>query len=247
MARIDLGLVRGKDGNTQSLNGIHPDVNGNLIVGAADVGAAPAGYGLGEPAPYVDDFDDAKTNGWYRAHGVMSKNYPTLINGVDGAYGVLFVQTRDGSVYQETRYKNFVAQRYYIDSKWSAWEYVNPPMTLGVEYRTTERFMSRPVYTKMVDFGENINGKSMSVAYDVYQVVRCEAQGGGAATYPWIRFQSDTEWVCCFNVERKQITDVADENYGKNACVVRCFAGTSASGAYGTNFVRVWYTKTTDT
>lgn len=32
-------------------------------------------------------------------------------------------------------------------------EWINPPMVIGVEYRTTERFLGKPVYTKMVDCG----------------------------------------------------------------------------------------------
>ena len=32
-------------------------------------------------------------------------------------------------------------------------EYQNPPMLLGVEYKTTERYMGKPVYVKVVDCG----------------------------------------------------------------------------------------------
>lgn len=32
-------------------------------------------------------------------------------------------------------------------------EWVNPPLALGVEYRTTERYMGKPVYVKVVDCG----------------------------------------------------------------------------------------------
>lgn len=32
-------------------------------------------------------------------------------------------------------------------------EYLNPPMELGVEYRTTERYMGKPVYVQMMDWG----------------------------------------------------------------------------------------------
>lgn len=41
-----------------------------------------------------------------------------------------------------------------LDKVWeSEYEYLNPPMQLGVEYRTTERYMGKPVYVKLVDFG----------------------------------------------------------------------------------------------
>lgn len=36
---------------------------------------------------------------------------------------------------------------------WSEWDWVNPPMTLGVQYRTTERYLGRVVYAKLVSFG----------------------------------------------------------------------------------------------
>lgn len=32
-------------------------------------------------------------------------------------------------------------------------EWLNPPMVVGVEYRTTERYMGEPVYTKLVNCG----------------------------------------------------------------------------------------------
>ena len=32
-------------------------------------------------------------------------------------------------------------------------EWVNPPMRLGVEYRTTERYLGKPVYAQLMNFG----------------------------------------------------------------------------------------------
>lgn len=32
-------------------------------------------------------------------------------------------------------------------------EWFNPPMQLGKEYRTTERYLGKPMYVKIVDFG----------------------------------------------------------------------------------------------
>lgn len=36
---------------------------------------------------------------------------------------------------------------------WGPWEWVNPPLALGVEYRTTERYLGKPVYTMAFSFG----------------------------------------------------------------------------------------------
>lgn len=40
-----------------------------------------------------------------------------------------------------------------LDGTWLPWEYTNPPMTLGVEYRTTERYLGKPVYAQLVNLG----------------------------------------------------------------------------------------------
>ena len=51
-----------------------------------------------------------------------------------------------------------------LDKVWeSEYEYLNPPMQLGVEYRTTERYMGKPVYVKLVDFGALPNTASKYV------------------------------------------------------------------------------------
>lgn len=41
-------------------------------------------------------------------------------------------------------------------------EWINPPMVPGVEYRTTERWNSKIVYTMLVDCGEMISGGSLT-------------------------------------------------------------------------------------
>ena len=208
---------------------------------AVRAGAAPAGYGLGEAtAKIVRDANAIEKSGWYRC----DENMPNA----EWWYGEHTCFT-DGYAYQEFRQSanNNRVCRQKIAGVWGKWEWMNPPMMLDVEYRTTERYMGRTVYTKMVNFGPNTNGKTMAVAYDVYQNVRCEAQAGGSSTYPWVRFQNDVDWNCAFWTDRVKITDTTDENYGKYACIIRCFTGTSGSGSYETNFVRVWYTKTTDT
>ena len=48
------------------------------------------------------------------------------------------------------------------------YEWSNPPMMLDVEYRTTERYMGKPVYTKLLDFGTlPSNNKQKWVSYEL--------------------------------------------------------------------------------
>lgn len=44
-------------------------------------------------------------------------------------------------------------------------EWINPPMLLGTEYRTTERYQGKVVYAKLVNFGELPNNTTKTVAY----------------------------------------------------------------------------------
>lgn len=46
-------------------------------------------------------------------------------------------------------------------------EWVNPPMILGVEYRTTDRYLGKPVYIRTLDFGALPNNtmKDISLGY----------------------------------------------------------------------------------
>jgi hypothetical protein len=48
---------------------------------------------------------------------------------------------------------------------WTALEWDNPPMVLGVEYRTTERFNGKAVYAKLFDIGELPTNSHKKVAH----------------------------------------------------------------------------------
>jgi hypothetical protein len=54
-----------------------------------------------------------------------------------------------------------------IDNGIGEWEWVNPPMIDGYEYRTTERYMGKPVYKKLISFGALPNATTSSVSTGV--------------------------------------------------------------------------------
>ena len=119
----------------------------------AEIGAAPAGFGLGTQcvAPPNYSLDDAVANGWY----VCGPNYPGAPTGhINIEYGTVFVFNRDGDITQDYCCDPVVngaplkLVRRKTANEWSEWEWVNPPMELGVEYRTTERMSGKPVYKK---------------------------------------------------------------------------------------------------
>ena len=118
-------------------------------------GVAPAGYGLGETRPYIAktsesgeyDADTINKTGFFAAR----TNTPTG----GWCYG-LHVNRNDNLAFQiltsEFSEKEF-ALRKKISGVWQPWEWVNPPMELDIEYRTTERYQGKPGNGKAVNCG----------------------------------------------------------------------------------------------
>ena len=118
----------------------------------ADIGAAPAGYGLGGNLTKITA-DDINTlhNGWYRI--------------VDTSITVAGWTASDWYIHVIRYAETYCIQHWYPLSaqkmeiiRWrvaGTWyeEWVNPPMQLGTEYRTTERYNGKPVYVKCVNIG----------------------------------------------------------------------------------------------
>lgn len=50
-------------------------------------------------------------------------------------------------------------------------DWQDPPMQLGVEYRTTERYNGKPVYKKVVNFGNLPNNSNASVAHNIENIL----------------------------------------------------------------------------
>lgn len=67
--------------------------------------------------------------------------------------------------------RNNMAMRTENIDGWTPWEYLNPPMKLGVEYRTTERYLGKPVYVQAVNFGTLPNANTKSVTWATSGVV----------------------------------------------------------------------------
>lgn len=116
-------------------------------------GVAPAGFGLGESTPTLISNCNIVGNGWYRVDA-STANIPDvgLTSGVlriDEATGDLVYQ----SLYFYVSGKVHKMERVYFNGTWYPWEWVNPPMASGVEYRTTERYQGKPVYTQEIYIG----------------------------------------------------------------------------------------------
>lgn len=49
-------------------------------------------------------------------------------------------------------------------------EWINPPMQLGVEYRTTERYLGKPVYVKLINCGNLPDGATKEVTHGIANI-----------------------------------------------------------------------------
>lgn len=121
------------------------------------------------------DCDTTLSNGWYYA-AATTANKPAYFNNC-----TFFVLARNSSqVYQYffDQSDGCVMQRYTTNggSSWTE-EWINPSVDNGVEYRTTERFDGKPVYTIMLDVSIPAGSKSMMFTDDATaQMVRVAGQ-----------------------------------------------------------------------
>lgn len=166
---------------------------GSGAITAGDIGAAPGGYGLGGDIIAISDANEAKRPGWY-AISSSTLNIPE----VSSAFNYSFIRVDCGnrpdvfirqtivSPYQIWR--NCEVTRVLHLGTWYPWEWANPPMQLGVEYRSTERYNGKPVYAKAVNFGAMPNNSQVSVAHGIQNIQSCIYVGGTIGTYNLLGF-----------------------------------------------------------
>lgn len=107
-------------------------------------------------------------------------------------------------------------------------EYLNPPMELGVEYRTTERYLGKPVYAKLINCGKfPAPASSKQIAHGISDCypIRVTGQMSNSNTVPWAEAYS----------------------IGADNTIIRLYAAPNFSDQSGSNTVAlIYYTKTTE-
>lgn len=168
------------------------DKNNPHDVTYEQVGAAPDGFGLGKNAQAIDSLDNANAFGLYTSNvGVPS---------IDGkVWWVCLVMPHNTTAtmvqmaYRSTGDPVRFAVRRMTNGTWGEWEYPNPPMTPGVEYRTTGRSGVKPVYVKRVQYvsGNGVNPEigtagqvtTVNIAHDISGFGELISVSGRVGTY----------------------------------------------------------------
>lgn len=206
-----------------------------------NINAAPDGFGLGNIGKLLtpeDNLDEIKTNGWYRwdrnarpqgtLPSVIGQSMDATLIRVWGNGAVCYQESIN--ITDETGHGCLCARTIYASVIYP-WEWVNPLMQIGVEYRTTERFWGRPVYYKIVDCGKIADNKQ--VEHGIVNMRDC------------ISFQGLRGGMPMPSISNNNLSDpwsfyVADVSRTK----ITLTCGTSAVG--GNCHVMLKYTKTTD-
>lgn len=179
-----------------------------------EIGAAPAGFGLGEhiyhhSADGVLEFFDEQLatmpNG--------TKKFIEFAGDYQTTQGALFVGElckRDNNYAYVIGYTYSDAMGLYrakYNGVWNPWEYINPPMVAGEEYRTTERYNGKPVYAKLVSYyapdtiGNTTAITDIEIPHQISNygaLVRCEAK---VSSSPLPVFYSGTAITCVKQVD----------------------------------------------
>lgn len=164
---------------------------------AAEVGAAPAGYGIGKLENHEvntdNDIDSVLTSQIIGMDGqtfkriVLSLKAATNFTGGGGHYYADIYKLSTN--YAMITIKSYIQggrtmQRTWFEGALTPWEWLNPPMTPGVEYRTVERYNGKVVYAMTVNAGGMVASGTMPIsisgAADI-NIVRYVATMGGHA------------------------------------------------------------------
>lgn len=195
---------------------------------AEDVGAAPAGYGLGEDIKGKINLDTVTKSGNYRGE-VLAGHYKTITIWVRADMSSPNYGTMTGFSELDG---GFTIRRTKNNGVWGEWEWENPPMFLGQEYRTTERWNGKAVWTVLVNCGTVSAGETpITTAFTCSAVIGYRGNSGSYVNPVTYESARDDNYGNKVNVNRS------------NGVISITFIRGSGLSATAPNHIQVWYTK----
>ena len=177
-----------------------------------------ANAGLGGASRAVDSVKDINANGYYITRGDTPGGNWMLCQAFITNNG------KDITVEAWNLDGTFKAKLTKRNDVWGEWEYFNPPLTAGAEYRTTEKFLGKTVYVKTISI-RILNQSVAVIPHDIANianVIRVSGVMGDGTTIPYYNNSNR----CSISATVTNI--VVDTNYN-----------VSATDGYAT----IWYTK----
>jgi hypothetical protein len=145
----------------------------------------------------------------------------------------LYKMAFDGYAYADaSNYSNLWMRYSLVNNVWTPEEWLNPPMVVGTEYRTTERYNGKPVYAKLVNFGTLPNSSYKDVSFysnTTSRPISVVGQCGANYNSLHMAIPSSSNGV---------------DIYAVNYSAIRSITTHDASGQYARALVKYW--KTTD-
>jgi len=227
-----------------------------MVAAAPNAGGfAPSGYGLGIKAnalTAISDTESIEETGWYLAVNGTTAHLPLAVAGIirAEAYSANNVAL---TFYYNDGVNSAICLRRKISGTWGAWEWDNPPLIAGQEYRTTERFNGKPVYVKRLsksstDFSPSLDFTTIanySVAHGISNLGRIvSVEGSYTAPSVWGAYANAVIPFCWIDggAVKEKVSCHANSTYA----IVSVEAGNSAwSGATSIDLI-IKYTKSTD-
>lgn len=136
---------------------------------------APTGYGLGAKSGRSVLFSKIDTAKEFGLWTIWGDEGIKTVNNISFNYAKMLVVPLDENAVTQMLYPvgepNRLLTRSCVSGVWGEWESDNPPMEIGKEYRTTERYMGKPVYTMLFDMGQLANNGENTAYYQVNSIV----------------------------------------------------------------------------
>lgn len=184
LERADEPVTPGTPLNAETFNRMREEISNEInSITPGQIGAVPlrlmvSGLYLARNEEEIDSSIVSMFN-HFEENGCIPHRLQVIQTSLSLKYGLWYVtpyKSGDDSGFviaiKSYNYGADIMYRSLVDGEWQPWEWANPPMDLGVEYRTTERLMGKVVYTKLIYIGTGPNNthKNVSAPGRVFRV-----------------------------------------------------------------------------
>lgn len=236
-------LLGGAGAGTVRYDAAQPLTDAQKTQARGNINAAPGGFGYGENQMFrkwddndgsqFEAFVDQMIDGTIKVVRLTAvADYPANVVSGNGGFADIQIDS-NGSVLvlfhgPANVLEGSIDGAYHASKKrltngtWLPWEYDNPPLSLGVEYRTTERYLGKPVYAKAVDCGKfPAPGTSKLVAHGISNClpITITAQMSNSNIVPYVNHY--TIGVDNVNITLASISGVSDVSEYNTVALMR--------------------------